>query len=73
MGGGSVLSQRVSAKRFRRRKSQRIRRRVLFMATGGNQARFIQLGFDGRKKQPLFTGADVEDLDDGHAGDPEKV
>ena len=50
-----------------------MRRRVLFTVSGGIQARWGSLGFDGRQQQPLFAGADVENLNEGDAGDAEEV
>lgn len=44
-GGASGLSQRVRARRLRSRKSQRMRRRVLFTVAGGNRARGFPFRF----------------------------
>jgi hypothetical protein len=44
-GGVSGLSHRVRASRLRSRKSQRMRRRVLFTVAGGDRARGFPFRF----------------------------
>ena len=52
-----------------------MRRRVLFMAkaSAGGASRVHSLGFLRGKQEALFEGADMEDFNDGDAGDTEEV